>query len=167
MNVAVTSPQPFDDPAGTWNRRFSESGYLFGTEPNGWLHDHADLLEAGQRVLCVANLARTPQAVELDLSRHEGRVPMEISGRAAFPPVGRLPYLLTLPGHGFYAFEHKSDHGPFGHVTQGDVIDLLAPSADKLTDAFVVIMKVLFVWCYHLHANNLEASTLKASDDLA
>ena len=55
MSVPATSTQPFDDPAGTWNRRFSQTGYLFGTEPNGWLHDHADLLEAGQRVLCVAD----------------------------------------------------------------------------------------------------------------
>jgi SAM-dependent methyltransferase len=55
MSEAATSPQPFDDPAGTWNRRFSESGYLFGTEPNGWLVEHADLWEAGQRVLCIAD----------------------------------------------------------------------------------------------------------------
>jgi len=59
----------------------------------------------GERLLCVANLSRTPQAVELDLARHEGRVPVEISGRTPFPPIGRLPYLLTLPGYGFYAFE--------------------------------------------------------------
>lgn len=45
----------FSDPAGTWNRRFSEPGYLFGTEPNAWLHEHADLWHAGQRVLCVAD----------------------------------------------------------------------------------------------------------------
>ena len=25
-------------------------------------------------------------------------------GGVAFPPVGELPYLLTLPGHGFYWF---------------------------------------------------------------
>ena len=55
MNAAATSPQPFDDPAGTWNRRFSEGGYLFGTEPNGWLVEHADLWEAGHRVLSVAD----------------------------------------------------------------------------------------------------------------
>lgn len=53
--MAAVSPQPFDDPAGTWNRRFSESGYLFGTEPNAWLVAHADLWEAGQRVLSVAD----------------------------------------------------------------------------------------------------------------
>lgn len=55
MSVPASSTPTFDDPAGTWNRRFSESGYLFGTEPNGWLHDHADLWQAGQRVLCVAD----------------------------------------------------------------------------------------------------------------
>ena len=55
MSDPGTSPQTFDDPAGTWNRRFSQSGYLFGTEPNGWLLEHADLWEAGQRVLCVAD----------------------------------------------------------------------------------------------------------------
>jgi SAM-dependent methyltransferase len=45
----------FSDPAGTWNRRFSEPGYLFGTEPNHWLHTHADLWNGGQRVLSVAD----------------------------------------------------------------------------------------------------------------
>jgi len=55
MSAAVTSPPPFDDPAGTWNRRFSASGYLFGTEPNSWLLGHADVWQAGQRVLSVAD----------------------------------------------------------------------------------------------------------------
>ena len=45
----------FDDPAGTWNRRFGEPGYLFGTEPNAWLHEHGGVWEAGQRLLCVAD----------------------------------------------------------------------------------------------------------------
>lgn len=45
----------FTDAAAMWDRRFSESGYLFGTEPNAWLRDHADLWHAGQRVLCVAD----------------------------------------------------------------------------------------------------------------
>ncbi len=53
-------------------------------------------------VLCVANLSQTAQAVELDLSRYKGRVPVELSGRNAFPPLGELPYFLTLPAHGFF-----------------------------------------------------------------
>ena len=56
-------------------------------------------------ILCVANLARTAQPVELNLSRFRGLVPVELMGRTAFPPIGDLPYLLTLPGHGFYWFE--------------------------------------------------------------
>ncbi len=55
-------------------------------------------------VLCVANLARNAQPVELDLARFKGRVPVELMGRTPFPPVGDLPYLLTLSGHGFLWF---------------------------------------------------------------
>ncbi len=56
----------------------------------------------GDTILCVANLSRTPQAVELDLSAFEGRVPVELSGPSPFPPIGRMTYLLTLPPYGFY-----------------------------------------------------------------
>ncbi len=55
-------------------------------------------------VLCVANLARSAQPVELDLAKYKGRVPIELIGRTAFPPIGELPYLLTLSGHGFLWF---------------------------------------------------------------
>jgi maltose alpha-D-glucosyltransferase/alpha-amylase len=55
-------------------------------------------------VLCVANLSRSAQAVELDLSAFQGRVPVEMLGRSAFPPIGSLPYLLTLPPYGFFWF---------------------------------------------------------------
>jgi maltose alpha-D-glucosyltransferase/alpha-amylase len=58
----------------------------------------------GQCVLCVANLSRSAQAVELDLSAFRGRVPVELLGRSAFPPVGDLPYLLTLQAYGFFWF---------------------------------------------------------------
>jgi maltose alpha-D-glucosyltransferase/alpha-amylase len=56
----------------------------------------------GESVLCVANLSQTAQAVELDLSKYRGRVPVEMMGRNAFPPIGELPYFLTLPAHGFF-----------------------------------------------------------------
>nr|WP_298373411.1 maltose alpha-D-glucosyltransferase [uncultured Halomonas sp.] len=55
-------------------------------------------------LLCVANLARSAQAVELDMSAFAGQVPVEMVGGSAFPPVGKLPYLLTLPPYGFYWF---------------------------------------------------------------
>jgi maltose alpha-D-glucosyltransferase / alpha-amylase len=55
-------------------------------------------------ILCVANLSRSAQPVELDLAAHKGAVPIELLGRTAFPPIGELPYLLTLPGYAFYWF---------------------------------------------------------------
>ncbi|HEX5493174.1 MAG TPA: maltose alpha-D-glucosyltransferase [Mycobacteriales bacterium] len=56
-------------------------------------------------VLCVNNLSRFPQPVELDLRRFEGWTPVELTGRVRFPEIGVLPYMLTLAGHGFYWFE--------------------------------------------------------------
>jgi maltose alpha-D-glucosyltransferase/alpha-amylase len=55
-------------------------------------------------VLCVHNLARSAQAVELDLSHFAGRHPVEMFGRTRFPRVGELPYLLTLAPRGFFWF---------------------------------------------------------------
>ncbi|WP_346796141.1 maltose alpha-D-glucosyltransferase [Halomonas sp. Bachu 37] len=57
-----------------------------------------------ETLLCVANVASTAQAVELDLSAFAGQVPVEMVGGSAFPPVGKLPYLLTLPPYGFFWF---------------------------------------------------------------
>ncbi|HOW95752.1 MAG TPA: alpha-glucosidase C-terminal domain-containing protein, partial [Mycolicibacterium fallax] len=56
-------------------------------------------------VLCVNNLSRFPQPIELDLQTWSGHTPVELTGRVHFPRIGQLPYLLTLPGHGFYWFE--------------------------------------------------------------
>ena len=60
-------------------------------------------------ILCVANLSRSAQPAELDLSAFKGRVPVELLGRTAFPPIGELPYMLTLPKHGFYWFQLSTD----------------------------------------------------------
>jgi maltose alpha-D-glucosyltransferase/alpha-amylase len=56
-------------------------------------------------MLCVHNLARSAQAVELDLSAYEGSTPVEIFGRSRFPRIGELPYLLTLGPRGFFWFQ--------------------------------------------------------------
>ncbi len=53
-------------------------------------------------VLCVHNLSRFPQPIELNLQRWQGYQPVELTGRVPFPHLTALPYLLTLPGHGFY-----------------------------------------------------------------
>ena len=62
-------------------------------------------------LLCVANVGHSPQAVELELSQFAGRVPVELNAGSAFPPIGELTYLLTLPPYGFYwfALETASD----------------------------------------------------------
>jgi maltose alpha-D-glucosyltransferase/alpha-amylase len=57
-----------------------------------------------ETLLCVANVAHSHQAVELDLSTFNGRVPVELSAGTPFPPIGELTYLLTLPPYGFYWF---------------------------------------------------------------
>ncbi len=56
------------------------------------------------KVFCVNNLSRFPQPVELDLHAYEGLTPVELTGGVRFPAIGELPYLLSLPGHGFLWF---------------------------------------------------------------
>ncbi|MFC7513822.1 maltose alpha-D-glucosyltransferase [Herbaspirillum sp. GCM10030257] len=65
---------------------------------------HPEESDATETILCVANVSRSAQAVELDLSSYAGQVPLEMIGGSAFPPIGQLPYLLTLPPYGFYWF---------------------------------------------------------------
>jgi maltose alpha-D-glucosyltransferase/alpha-amylase len=60
-------------------------------------------------VLCVHNMARSAQAVELDLREFEGRIPVEMVGRTRFPRIGELPYLLTLAPRGFFWFQLVED----------------------------------------------------------
>jgi maltose alpha-D-glucosyltransferase/alpha-amylase len=60
-------------------------------------------------ILCVANLSRSAQPVELNLTEFKGRVPVEMLGRTTFPPIGDLPYLLTMSGYGFYWFRLTKD----------------------------------------------------------
>jgi len=60
--------------------------------------------DGNETMLCVANMSAAPQAAELDLSQLKGRVPVELLGQSAFPPIGGLPYFITLPGYGFYWF---------------------------------------------------------------
>mgnify|MGYP001055566875 FL=1 len=63
-------------------------------------------------VLCVNNMSRFPQPVELDLSTWQGCRPHELTGGVPFPRIGELPYLLTLPGHGFYWFSITPEEDP-------------------------------------------------------
>ncbi len=62
-----------------------------------------------ESLLCVANVARTAQAVELDLTDYQGRVPVEMTGGSAFPPVEEVRYNLTLSPYGFFWFLMASE----------------------------------------------------------
>ena len=59
----------------------------------------------GAQILCVANLSRFAQPVELDLSSLAGMTPVEMLGFTKFPAIGKEPYRLTLGPYGFFWFE--------------------------------------------------------------
>jgi maltose alpha-D-glucosyltransferase/alpha-amylase len=66
----------------------------------------------GAVVLCIANLSRYAQPCELDLSEFKGMTPVELVGNMPFPPIGDLPYFLTLGPYGFYWFEIQAERRP-------------------------------------------------------
>jgi maltose alpha-D-glucosyltransferase/alpha-amylase len=104
-----------------WTRRLlavRSSSHAFGRGRFTMLHPGNRKVLAyvrehdGDVILCVANVSRTAQPVELELAAYKGRVPVEMMGRNAFPPIGDLPYLLTLPAHGFFWFRLSTDAAP-------------------------------------------------------
>jgi maltose alpha-D-glucosyltransferase/alpha-amylase len=75
--------------------------------------------ESGDRqvpMLCVANLSRLAQHVELDLPDHMGATPVEVFGQNRFAPVGELPYQLTLAPYGFFWFSLENAHEETGRA---------------------------------------------------
>ncbi|QUP56186.1 maltose alpha-D-glucosyltransferase (plasmid) [Ralstonia syzygii] len=106
-----------------WTRRMlatRKRHCVFGRGSIQFLHPanrkvlaYARALEGEAPILCVANLSRASQAVELDLAAYAQRVPVELIGGTAFPPIGQLPYLLTLPPYAFYWLElRENEPGP-------------------------------------------------------
>ncbi|HZK67356.1 MAG TPA: maltose alpha-D-glucosyltransferase, partial [Chloroflexota bacterium] len=85
-----------------------------------------------EQILVVANLSRFVQFVEVDLADYRGMIPVEMFGTIEFPPIGDLPYFLTLAPHCFYWFSLQSERmpeGPFG-----------APEAKPEAEAPVVMV---------------------------
>ncbi len=58
-----------------------------------------------EAVLCVANLSRFAQPVELDLGHLSGMRPVEMLGYVEFPTITELPYPLTVGPYGMLTFE--------------------------------------------------------------
>ena len=88
-----------------------------------------------QKVLCVANLSRFAQPVDLDLSELEGAVPVEMLGYVDFPSIGKQPYRLTLGPYGFFWLELHGDSKQ-RETTAGqlDSSPLVADTWERLLD---------------------------------
>ncbi|MGH8822110.1 MAG: maltose alpha-D-glucosyltransferase, partial [Rhodoferax sp.] len=102
----------------SWTKRMlavRKSSYAFGRGKRRFLKPGNRKILAylseyeDDTILTVFNLSRAAQPVELDLAACKGRVPVEMLGRTSFPPIGELPYLLTLPSYGFYWFRLDAD----------------------------------------------------------
>ena len=59
----------------------------------------------GEQILCVMNLSRFAQPVDLEIPELAGLVPVEMLGYVEFPPIARQPYRLTLGPYGFLWLE--------------------------------------------------------------
>jgi len=82
-----------------------------------YLREYTDAEGNTEVILCVANVSRAAQAAELELSQYADKVPVEMLGGSAFPPIGQLPFLLTLPPYAFYWFLLAShDRMPSWHI---------------------------------------------------
>ena len=68
-------------------------------------------------ILVVANLSRFAQYVELDLAEFKGLAPLELFGHTKFPPIGDLPYLLTLGPHAFYWLSLERPRAEMADIT--------------------------------------------------
>jgi maltose alpha-D-glucosyltransferase/alpha-amylase len=90
---------------------FSDLG---GSNPSvlSYSREHRNADGSDDIILCIHNLSRFPQPVELDLRRFVGMIPVELLGGVPFPPIGELPYLLTLGGYGFYWFRLTASELP-------------------------------------------------------
>jgi maltose alpha-D-glucosyltransferase / alpha-amylase len=105
----------------------------------------------GEVILCVANVSHTPQAVEVDLSEFNGRVPVELTGGSLFPPIGKLTYLLTLPPFGFYWFILTSEsESPSWHT----------PAPEPMPDYVTVVLRNRLDEALESAAPVLERETL-------
>src|SRR5262249_1451877 len=69
-----------------------------------YLREHQTDAGQSETILCVANVSRSAQAVELELAELAGRMPIEMIGGSMFPVIGSAPYILTLPPYGFFWF---------------------------------------------------------------
>jgi len=129
VNVEAQSHDPHS--LLNWNRRllavrnqqkaFGRGSIRMLTPSNrrilAYIREYTDQEGNSEVILCVANVSRAAQAAELELSQYADKVPVEMLGGSAFPPIGQLPFLLTLPPYAFYWFLLAShDRMPSWHI---------------------------------------------------
>jgi maltose alpha-D-glucosyltransferase/alpha-amylase len=88
-----------------------------------------------ERILVIANLSRFSQAVELDLRMYEESVPVEMFGRTEFPPIGALPYFITMGPYGFYWFTLQAPVHRRGPGQEGVPVVRVRQSWQELLEA--------------------------------
>jgi maltose alpha-D-glucosyltransferase/alpha-amylase len=71
-----------------------------------------------ERVLCVANLSRFAQPVELDLAAYAGMVPVEMLGYVEFPRIRTAAYPLTVGPYGFLWLELQPSPEPVASLPE-------------------------------------------------
>jgi maltose alpha-D-glucosyltransferase/alpha-amylase len=113
QSVNVEAQQRYDTSLLNWMRRmihlrqrhpvFGRGSLAFVKPENRKIFAFTRAHE-GETVLCVYNLARSPQPVELDLSAHQGAIPVEMMSGTEFPRIGEMTYQLAFGVYGFYWF---------------------------------------------------------------
>ncbi|MEP4652834.1 MAG: maltose alpha-D-glucosyltransferase, partial [Ilumatobacter sp.] len=93
-------------------------------------------------MLCVANLSRLAQHVELDLPDHMGATPVEVFGQNRFAPIGELPYSLTLAPYGFFWFSLEHVREEAGRQT----VPHLPGSLDEVGRRKAALTRALSAW---------------------
>src|SRR3712207_1024133 len=120
QSVNVEAQQRYDTSLLNWMRRMihlRKEHPLFGRGSVKFIKPENTKIFAftrthgGETVLCVYNLSRDAQPVELDLRHHRGEFPVEMMGGAVFPQVTEHPYQLALGPYGFYWFLLKQRPG--------------------------------------------------------
>lgn len=82
-----------------------------------------------ERMLVVVNLSRFAQYVELDLSKFQKLLPVEVFGRTKFPILSEAPFVLTPSAHAVYWFALEVPKGAVSSAAEPEIPTLsLAPN---------------------------------------
>jgi maltose alpha-D-glucosyltransferase/alpha-amylase len=61
-----------------------------------------------EKILCVVNLAKSAEFIDIDLSEFSGCKLVEVFGQSEFPEINHQKYVFMMQPHSFFWFEIKS-----------------------------------------------------------